>query len=169
MAAFPAPMPGVADYDPARFGLFGQWEPGVWWKDGLPHRVDRRKKKYHFIWPHDGKNGSKWGRFKDILSGQGPDIHLTIGEKKMDYMHHRPSRAQWSLHTVFDPAGHDCRIRGPFPWVGKKREESNNHYDFRTRKFCKLNRNMWTDVRPPSKPGKWSAPATVRDIYGWWW
>ena len=158
-----------AEYYPSGHDEYGQFLPGMWLKNGLPHHVGVHKKHYHFIWPKDGKNGSKWGRFKDIMSGKGPDIHVTVGAKKMDYMHHRPRKPRWGLHDDLDGRGPDCHIRSPFPWVNKDRELGDKCYDFYTREFRRPYHGMWTDVHRHSKGGFHPWPKAVRDNFGDWW
>ncbi|KAF2678382.1 hypothetical protein K458DRAFT_246729, partial [Lentithecium fluviatile CBS 122367] len=140
-----------------------------WVKDGRQVHVPRHKKHYHFIWPKDGKNGSKWGRFKDIMSGQGPDIHVTAGASKHDYMSHRPRKPRWGLHDDLDDRGPDCAIPSPFPWVNNIREYSANCYDFRTRKFRRPHHGMWTDAHWPKEPRSHTLPKAVRNNWGEWW
>jgi hypothetical protein len=157
-----------AEFHAGGHNELGQFFPGVWQKNGLPHHVGVHKKHYHFVWPKDGKNGSKWGRFKDIMSGKGPDIHVTMGAKKMDYMHHRPRKPRWGLHYDLDDRGPDCVMPSPFPWVNEVRENSNNCYDFYTREFRHPYHGMWTDAHRHSKPGR-PLPKALRDNLGNWW
>jgi hypothetical protein len=154
-----------AEYKKSGSDAFG-WYPGCWHKDGELHNVHRHKKHYHFIWPKDGKNGTKWGRLKDIFSGEGPNIHVTVGAQKMDYMHHRQRRPIWGRHEDLDGRGQDCEIDNFWkdPTV-----EKDLCYDFRTRKFRRPYNGMWTDARWQVKPGIRDWPKAYRDNSGEWW
>ena len=66
----------------------------TWIQDGKKFRNVKSSKA--FIWPKDGRNGSKWGRMKDILQDKGPDIHIAISADKMDYMKNRQQKSGWS-------------------------------------------------------------------------
>ena len=148
---------------PARFHRGHGWE-----MNGVPIKVE--KKHYHFIWPKDGRNGSRWGRVKDIFTGKGPDIHCTVGANKMDYMFHRPRKNHWSLHADLGPRDPSCSLP---PWsegIQDTREDSRLKYDFRTRRFVKPYHGMWTDARWPEEPWEnTEEPVAWKDVYNIWW
>jgi hypothetical protein len=154
-------------------------EPSVsrgWYQDGRHLRHVKASKA--FIWPKDRKDGSKWGRMKDVLRGDGPDIFVAFGATKQDCVHNRPSRAQWSKHVNLDDTG---LARGfdsdKFaPWIGKGYLGGREHgksYDFRTRKYIRPDRYMWTDAiwqQEPYKNRKWNVwPEAFRTRSGTWW
>ncbi|KAF2788480.1 hypothetical protein K505DRAFT_201995, partial [Melanomma pulvis-pyrius CBS 109.77] len=136
-----------------------------WYQGG--HRLRRVKPYKHLIWPRDGKRGSTWGRMKDIIQGKGPDIHVALSADKTDYMWNRPRRARWSRHTNLDDRGPDAALKYEFPWA--RREDTMKCYDFRTRKYCRPNRYMWTDAVWPDEPNdEFVYPYAMRDIRGEW-
>ena len=147
-----------------------------WFQDGRKLRNVKASKA--FVWPKDGRNGTSWGRFKDILQNKGPDMYLTLNADKHDYMHNRPTRAQWSGYRYLDDRGLD--IAHPFtskkhaPWTrtgwlgGRTPGQS---YDFRTRQYGIPNRGTWTDAvwQPDPRKNKYNRyPEAVRNVYGEW-
>lgn len=132
-----------------------------------------------FVWPKDGKNVTSWGRFKDILRNQGPDMYVTFNAEKHDYMHNRPTRATWSCQTTLDDRDvgnvYTFGSKKPAPWVKKGilagGREWGKSYDFRTRKFDYPNRYTWSDAVWQTGPWKNKYnpyPEAVRNIYGQW-
>ncbi|KAH7380624.1 hypothetical protein BKA66DRAFT_419826 [Pyrenochaeta sp. MPI-SDFR-AT-0127] len=145
-----------------------------WFQDGRKLRNIKASKA--FIWPKDGKNGTKWGRMKDVLLNRGPDIFVAFGADKGDCVSNRPTRAQWSGHVNLDDRGlaHSFNERKFAPWTtdglfgGRMPGLS---YDFRTRKHCIPHRRMWTDVRWQSEPRRDRSnpyPEAVRMSDGRW-
>jgi hypothetical protein len=116
-----------------------------------------------------------WGRFKDIIKGQGPDMYLTINADKHDYMKNRPTRAQWSGWKHLDDEGLQPYPLNKTPkWTpidilgGRSPGKS---YDFRTRKYARPNRYTWTDAvwQPEPRKNKYNRyPEAVRDVRGEW-
>ncbi|KAF2733091.1 hypothetical protein EJ04DRAFT_295073 [Polyplosphaeria fusca] len=143
-----------------------------WYQDGYKRRV--KKPYYHFIWPKDGRNGSKWGRLKDIMTGKGPDIHVTIGAGKNDHMFHRQRRDTWAGHMNLDDRGPDCSLSAA-PWTRKSRDyAANTAYDYKTRKYRRRYDGMWTDAYWPEGNAKldgYKYPYGFRDVDGnrWQW
>ncbi|KAF2843265.1 hypothetical protein M501DRAFT_906598, partial [Patellaria atrata CBS 101060] len=129
------------------------------------------KPKKAFYWPKDGKRGTTWGRWKDLLSGQGPDIHIRISGEKRTRPWDGPSRARWSRWTedaFVAPWETEQPLPSPF-WARRKAHEK---YDFRTRKFTKRNPDpsCWTDVRWQYPPNDhFRDPYAFRDLDGRWW
>jgi hypothetical protein len=130
-----------------------------------------------FVWPKDGKNGTTWGRFKDVLANKGPDIYLTMNADKHDCLHNRPTRGTWSGHRNLDGLGVDCSY--PFsqkhaPWTKKGilgGRMPGLSYDFRTRQYEIPHRHMWTGAvwQPNPKKNKRNLyPEAIRNIYGEW-
>ena len=170
-------VPSPWRHRPARY-IRGQ--PHIsngWYQDERKLRHPKISKA--FIWPKDGRNGSKLGRMKDILQGKGPDIFVGSAADARDFVAKRPSRSQWSKHVNLDdrfsePAFNPTKFA---PWTeggvlsgGRSREMV---YDFRTRKYVDRHPRMWTDARwqpDPYKNRKWNMfPEALRDVYGGWW
>jgi len=146
-----------------------------WFQDGRKLRNVKATKA--FVWPKDGRMDTPWGRFKDILKGQGPDMYLTFNADKHDYMVNRPTRGQWSgwrnpeddvlqpLPLATEKWAQAGLLDGRSPFAGKA-------YDFRTRKYGRPNRYTWTDAiwQPDQRNNKYNRfPEAVRDVYGQWW
>lgn len=140
-----------------------EYVKGIGWvtQDGNRKRI--RKPHYHYIWPKDGRNGSKLGRLKDILKGTGPDIHVSISAQKGDYMHNRSRKSIWSVHTNLDDRSPDVSFRTV--WLGTRRR--NEAYDFKTRKYRSRYGEMWTDATWDQNV-RHGYPSAFRDIYGHW-
>jgi hypothetical protein len=142
-----------------------------WFQDG--RRLRHVKASKAFVWPKDGREGTSWGRFKEVLKNRGPDIYLTLNADKHDYMHNRPTKAEWSRHENIDGRGISsaCWIA---PWTKRGMlagRLGGQSYDFRTRKYGVPNRWTWTDAiwQPDSQRNKnCPYPEAVRDIYGRW-
>ena len=167
--ASPPPWPPPL-FEPVNFPWRRQvpeYSEGIgWWQDG--HRRHNVKTHKHFIWPKDGKNGNTWGRWKDILHGTGPDIHIAISADKMDYMWNRQTRSRWSRHTNLDNRGPDTTLKYEFPWASRR--GSSKCYDFRTRRYRRPHHGMWTDALWPEEPNNNVVyPYALRDIMGEWW
>ncbi|OAG08208.1 uncharacterized protein CC84DRAFT_562426 [Paraphaeosphaeria sporulosa] len=141
------------------YGMKGWTQGGVVRREVNPH--------YHLVWPKD-KDRGKLGRFKDILQGKGPDIHLSISAQKNDYMWNRPVKEWWSgwrlnrSGSLYGWKGQKY-LKGP-PWVGKQ----SRFYDFCTRRYEDWHPDMWTDAiwQGPRKNSNW--PHQIRDVYGVW-
>jgi hypothetical protein len=143
-----------------------EYAEGLGWIQGGAKR--RNVKLYkHFIWPKDGRNGSTWGRFKDILRNEGPDIHVSFSADKRDYMSNRPTRERWARHTNLDDRSHDGALKFELPWIGRK--GTTKCYDFRTRKFVAPYKGMWTNALWPEEPNHdYTYPYAIRDVRGIW-
>ncbi|OCK85827.1 hypothetical protein K432DRAFT_286107 [Lepidopterella palustris CBS 459.81] len=137
--------------------------PGHGWYQG-GNRRHGVKPHYAFIWPKDGKRGTTLGRWKDIIHGTGPDIHISISADKKDHMHNRQRRARWAKWTHLDDRGPDGALRDPV-WARKPKR-----YDFRTRKYCYPCSRTWTDARWGDEPNDhFPFPYAIRDTLGQWW
>lgn len=128
----------------------------------------------HLVWPKDGRMDTPWGRFKDILKGQGPDMYVTGSNNKRDC--NRPSRAQWSGWKHLEE-GRDLETipsRNPCFWTRRGLlggREPGKSYDFRTRKYCYPNIDTWSNAvwQPDQSNNKYARyPEAVRDVYGQW-
>lgn len=179
MAHFPATSYFVpTDYPhrprPAQFARGLGVSPG-WYQDGRKLRNVKKSAKA-FIWPKDGRNGSTWGRVKDILTGNGPDVFVAFGANKSDCVGNRPSRAQWSGHVNLDDTGlakgfnHEKFAPWTVKWPGAR--PPGMCYDFHTRKYGPERTRMWTDAiwqKEPHKNRKLNPyPEAFRDIDGLW-
>lgn len=150
--------------------------PRGWYQDG--RKLNQKKTAKAFIWPKDGKNGSTWGRLKDVLRNQGPDIYVAFGANKNDCIPNRPTRAEWSRHSDLDDRGMGFRFNTKkySPWTrdrGLWGRPPWKKYDFRTRKYVSPYPAMWTDAiwQPePYRNRSWNKyPEAVRDLNGQWW
>lgn len=166
MAHQPQPAFPVFTYvdHPLRHRPAEYWEGHGWRQGGK--RLRNVKPYKHFIWPKDGKNGTKWGRMKDILQGKGPDIHVAFSANRMDYMWNRPSRDRWARHSNLDDRSPDLSLRYELPWVGRR--GTTKCYDYRTRKWVRPNLEMWTDARWPEKSDEYTYPYAMRNVFGEW-
>lgn len=145
----------------------------TWTKDG---KKARRVKNpaYALIWPKDGKHETKWGRFKDIMSNQGPDMYVSISANESEIMNDRPRRHQWIGFADTD----DDFIINPSL---KARSWTKNgalggrtpglSYDFRTRQYGRPNRYSWIDAvyKPEKSRSKLDPyPEAIRNHQGRW-
>lgn len=127
-----------------------------------------------FVWPRDGRNGSKWGRMKDILQDKGPDIHIAISADRMDYMKNRQHKSCWAEWTCLDNRDRDVSMSSVkyAPWTHNRAlggRAPGLSYDFRTRKYGKANPQTWTDVRWQPEPNNIHVfPEALRSFYGDW-
>ncbi|KZM28405.1 uncharacterized protein EKO05_0004864 [Ascochyta rabiei] len=147
-------------------------EHRAWIQDGKKYRNTKSSKA--FIWPKDGRNGSKWGRMKDILQDKGPDIHVAISAEKMDYMKNRQHKSRWSGWNCLDDGDVDLAMSSKkyAPWTSNGAlggRAPGLSYDFRTRKYGKANKYTWTDVKWQPEPNTQHAyPEAVRSFHGDW-
>lgn len=168
--------PGGHRHDTAKF-VKGPGGQKGWFQDG--RRLRHVKAKKAFVWPKDGKNGSKWGRMKDIFNNKGPDIYVAFGARKGDCVENRPTRAQWTRHTQFaqfqdapqslNPAKHAFWTHNSS--LGGRM--SGLKYDFRRREYALPSVRMWTDAYWQAEPYKNRKqnmyPEHWRDFSGRWW
>lgn len=147
-------------------------EHRAWIQDGKKFRNIKSSKA--FIWPKDGKNGSKWGRVKDILQDKGPDIHIAISADKMDYMRNRQHKSRWSGWTCLDDRDLDLSMSPKkwAPWTNNGAlggRAPGLSYDFRTRKYGKANKYTWTDAKwQPEPNAQHMFPEALRSFSGNW-
>lgn len=148
---------------------------GIGWVTPGGRRLRRAfptgKPSYAFVWPKDGKRGSKMGRLKDILQNTGPDIHLAIGAERNVRPYNWPTRGRWSRWTdmpqVHMDQGPDFALRAA-PWVRPFREEDKK-YDFRTRTYKRPDRATWVDALWPEEPNsQYKVPRAYRCMRGNW-
>lgn len=142
--------------------------PGHGWYQGGEH-LRRVKPHYAFVWPKDGKRGSKMGRWKDIFANEGPDIHVAISADKRDALYNRQRRARCYRWTELDDREPDGALAYRPPWVRFFRGQEKK-YDFRTRKYGRLEWDTWTDARWQEEPNEdFYYPYALRDLDGEWW
>ena len=127
-----------------RFSETPELLKGKSWVLAMP--VSRRA----FIWPKDPRPGRHYrrgaaGRWKDVLTGKGPDIF--IGR---EWNAENPSKQIWSnwksLEAYANPFGREAEDwydRNPKALLGGKRTEP---YDFKTRKYKRWSPGVWSDV-----------------------
>ena len=119
--------------------------------------TSRRKKQW--IWPKD-KHQSSFGRFKDVLTGKGPDIFV---QRQGDAGLHRSVWSGWnrhgldsnwdrhgqfktSPHSVLPRHGESCNAMPLFDSASRRHREG-QVYDFRKRKYGRAGPRVWSDVR----------------------
>ncbi|KAK3672967.1 hypothetical protein LTR78_007077 [Recurvomyces mirabilis] len=155
---------------------------GGWWQGD--RKLNHFKPNYYFTRPCDGKRTGALGRMKDALTGEGPDVFLTMSGDKRSLMRDRPQRHQWSgwgltAKEILDRRIYDMDWRAcdempvrNMTWTHDRMHEP--MYDFRPREFLSPRKawrnqeNVWTNVdwAPGAKSG--SLPLSSRDYYGNW-
>ncbi|CAE7213662.1 hypothetical protein PTNB85_07022 [Pyrenophora teres f. teres] len=176
MPTLPAfrPMEDGWRHRPAQY-LRDPCTPKGWYQDG--RKLHNVKTEKAFVWPKDGRNGSKWGRLKDVVQNKGPDIFVAFGAHKSDCVSNRPSRSQWAGHLHLDDRGTTLGFNPQkfAPWTRNGMlggRDAGLSYDFRTRKHVEPNTDMWTDAiwqAEPYKNRKWNNyPEAVRMWNGRW-
>lgn len=143
---------------------FIQYHPGDgWWKGD--RKLRHFKPKYYWTRPNDGKRTGSWGRLKDALTGQGPDVFVTMTGDKRTLMRDRPRKDQWTRwpedparwweRSNLDPDAIPAEFMDSYnaswtnnSWRGITR------YNFRTRKYEPTHlsrgsnpRNIWRDAQ----------------------
>ncbi|KAL9094663.1 MAG: hypothetical protein Q9165_002932 [Trypethelium subeluteriae] len=158
----------------AHFPVLQPWEPPHVYHDGYswvqegplgPTPVHNIKPKYEWVWPKDGKRGSKFGRMADILERKGPGIFIAAHGDKRDKQWNRPSRDEWSNWNYLDPW-----FPSPnFFNLTNFHQNPYKAYDFRQRRYKYPKFNHWTDVRwRPGAREKDKNPRAKRDVFGQW-
>ena len=143
------------------------------------------KSNKYWARPCDGKRTGTWGRLKDGLTGEGPDVFVVLNGDRRTLMRDMPHRTQWSGWNGFgwDPNwGYSdpddtpgFHYQGWAPWTNKRLFQ---RYNFKTRDYegpRKLARryaagDLWTDaywkdgarrrdmdpISYRTKPGRWA-------------
>lgn len=114
----------MAEFNPAPFP----------WSNPFVHFNGPSRRRPQFVWPRDGRNSSTWGRWKDVVSGKGPDIFVARGGQ-------RPNRNSWARRPWLDPLLPDDTLPA-MPWA-----DSTRPYDFRRRRYKHDDRWTWWDAR----------------------
>ena len=131
--------------------------------------ISVKKPHYHWIWPKDEKNGSIWGRVKDLLANKVPEIHISISADKMDYMHNRQRQGKWSKWSYLGNNGPASSLPPP-SWIENRilgGRDRKLKYDYRNREY---QRPHWLSTTGATwkYPHK-KFPDQVRDVEGYWW
>jgi len=92
------------------------------------HHTSPPKSKKAFIWPRDGRD-SYFGRWKDILTCQGPSMY--VASRSIDGWDPLSRGERWPRAGNFDPWVLRDNAEGRFPWA---RTESRERYNPRTRR-----------------------------------
>ena len=129
------------------YGLNGPEKPG-----------QPRKSGSQFVWPRDKPHRSMWGRWRDVLTSKGPDVWVT---RRGSDGPHRPVWSGWrgpawdnlGYKYVDEPDGPDLPLASGRDPLAK--------FNFKTRRFERLNPGMWTDVKYCKKHRK---PIWIRRI-----
>ncbi|KAL8951619.1 MAG: hypothetical protein Q9222_002419 [Ikaeria aurantiellina] len=150
-------------------------DPNHEWDDGPqpPRRPPKsnREARRQVVWPRDKKQkgAHTWGRFKDVLTGKGPDMYAN---KQGDTGPHKTVWSGWGYgwDQLPDNMGYaDDRDGWPYgPKHGPLGYRSPGKvYDFRKREYTTPHDRVWSDV-------KWDRRGRdahfTRNRYGnpWW-
>lgn len=128
-------------------------DPWAYGYDGPEPPRHTRKRAGQFVWPRDKPGMTVFGRWKDVLSGKGPDVWVA---RKGSDEPHRPVWSGWRRtgHITpgavpYDNNGYKWTDRpdGPEVFFGHHRG-GKNFYDFRTRTYGRPDKpHVWTDVK----------------------
>jgi hypothetical protein len=124
---------------------FIQYFPGYGWHQG-DRKLRHFKPKYYWTRPHDGKRPGAWGRLKDGLTGEGPDVFVTINGDKRTLMRDRPQKWQWSRwgrspgeiddQRRYDRDAIEAEFMDPFePTWTDKSSRAGAYYNFKNRRY----------------------------------
>ena len=116
-----------------------------WYQGGRRKRGGWRPRHY-WTRPNDGKRSGAWGRFKDVLTSEGPDVFITTSGDERTLMRDRPQKHEWSgwpleqarrRDKTWDP---DWRLQDEMPvkemsWTKTSGRFGGAVYNFRTRKY----------------------------------
>jgi hypothetical protein len=159
-----------------------QWDPeNRGWHQGS-RRLRNFRPDYYFTRPCDGKRRGTTGRLKDALTGEGPDVFITISGDKRTLMRDRPQRRQWAgwpetrgewLQRHSDRNWRPQDDEPVYRWHADRANEP--HYNFRSREFQSTQRVMnhpwsaWTNAQWPERASHDNMnPRNYRDArYQW--
>ena len=154
-----------------------------WWQGD--RKLRNFKPNYYMTRPHDGKRSGTLGRLKDVVTGEGPDVFVTINGDKRTLMKDRPKSWQWN---GWGPTGQELRniltdkdfreqdlISWDMPWTEGDRAKK-PFYNFRNREYeypkpSWLRPNgVWTNAQwAPGARHDSRTPLNKRDYFGLWW
>jgi hypothetical protein len=136
------------EYDP--------WNKG--WYQGGTRMPSKFRPRHYWTRPCDGKRTGTWGRFKDAITGEGPDVFVTTSGDRRTLMRDRPQKWQWSGWPIdrarnLDP---DFRQQDAMPaWNASWTNTSSRmgaQYNFKTRRY-ETPRMFWQNgVGGPNNP-----------------
>ena len=136
---------------PEEFGAYG---PGLRRRRPRPH--------WQCVWPRDKRQtgARSWDRFKDILTGKGPNMWLR--ERGSD----GPHRPLWSEWLEFGNLGY----RDSTDELPPLFDFPDHVYDFRSRKYRRRGPTLWSDAKWPSRPNlDAEGPHYIRNASGRHW
>lgn len=152
---------------------FIRWKPGDgWWRGN--QKLRHHKPQYYWTRPNDGKRTGSWGRLKDALTGEGPDVFITITGDKRTLMRDRPRKEQWTLwpeelgrtweRRNLDMDAIPAEFMDSFNanWTNNSSRQG-ARYNFRTRKYEPPN---WSWTATPDRvwrDAQWRVEARRRD------
>ncbi|KAH7045939.1 hypothetical protein B0J12DRAFT_537837, partial [Macrophomina phaseolina] len=126
------------------------------------------KPRYAWVWPKDGKHQNWLGRWKDIMTGHGPDIHVAINVGMRQRKENSATKAQWSRwNDLADSTGEVEGPKAPLFWA---KRGSDQWCDFRKRKYVRPNKRSWTNAKWENATAKCTnKPKAFRDVDGQHW
>ncbi|KAF2718805.1 hypothetical protein K431DRAFT_305685 [Polychaeton citri CBS 116435] len=125
------------------------------WYQGERRLLRSFKPNCYFTRPVDGKRRGAKGRLLDAVTGEGPDVFITISSDKRTKMRDRPQRWQWTGRELdaddvedkmqFDP---DFRLQDlenvrNASWCRRDRAPGATWYNFRTRQYEAADQARW--------------------------
>jgi hypothetical protein len=174
---FPREQPFI-EYDPVNRG----------WYQGGRRKASSFKPRHYWARPNDGKRTGTWGRLKDALMGEGPDVFVTTSGDRRTLMRDRPMKWGWSGWGLDDAerwnlrADMDHRVMDEMPmrevsWTNAS-SRMRERYNFRTRRYeapqpFRQNEGadgVWRDAqwRPGAKTADRN-PYSFQTPEGEWW
>lgn len=150
---FPCEQPFI-EFDPINRG----------WYHGGRRMSSKFRPSHYWTRPCDGKRTGGWGRFKDAMTGEGPDVFITTSGDKRTLMRDRPQKWQWSgwpkdlanaYDGQFDPEHRmqDEILMKNASWTNTS-SRMGAHYNFRTRQY-ESPRNFWQTGGAGPSNGVW--------------
>ncbi|MCJ1486523.1 hypothetical protein MMC06_006700 [Schaereria dolodes] len=93
-----------------------------------------------WVWPRDKRQtGARtWGRFKDVLTGKGPNIWVSHRGTK------DPTRPLWSEWRDYDNLGYPNRLEKERPG---RTDIKGRSYDFKSRTYRRPQPGIWSDAK----------------------
>lgn len=166
---------------------FIHWRPGGtnghgWYQGG--RKLNNFRSKKYWARPSDGARHGTFGRIKDALTNEGPDVFVVANGDRRTLHREMPSRDHWGnwdatglgwLDTNWrgsaeDPDWYVPGNMGSTKWARREPDEVYNH---RTRRYSHINTrnkwNFWSDAHwPRGERKKWGVPTCWREWDGHW-